>query len=65
MPTAYTDPDAVVKQLHGRAFDELGEVDNRVEAYKSLIVEVASQKALGERAHLSIFFDFNEETAAR
>ena len=60
VPTGYTDPDAVVKQLHGRAFDELGEVDNRVEAYRSLIVEVASQKALGERAHLSVFFDFNE-----
>ena len=60
VPTGYTDPDAVVEQLHGRAFDELGEVDNRVEAYKSLIVEVASQKALGERAHLSVFFDFNE-----
>ena len=60
VPTGYTDPDAVVKQLHGRAFDELGEVDNRVEAYRSLIVEVASQKALGERSHLSIFFDFNE-----
>ena len=60
VPTAYTDPDAVVEQLHGRAFDELGEVDNRVEAYRSLIVEVASQKALGERAHLSVFFDFYE-----
>jgi uncharacterized protein YegL len=60
VPTGYTDPDAVVKQLHGRAFDELGEVDNRVEAYRSLIVEVASQKAFGERAHLSVFFDFNE-----
>ena len=60
VPTGYTDPDAVVKQLHGRAFDELGEVDNRVAAYRSLIVEVASQKALGERAHLSVFFDFNE-----
>ena len=60
VPTGYTDPDAVVEQLHGRAFDELGEVDNRVEAYRSLIVEVASQKALGERAHLSVFFDFNE-----
>ena len=60
VPTGYTDPDAVVEQLHGRAFDELGEVDNRVEAYRSLIVEVASQKALGERSHLSVFFDFNE-----
>ena len=60
VPTGYTDPDAVVKQLHGRAFDELGEVDNRVAAYRSLIVEVASQKAFGERAHLSVFFDFNE-----
>ena len=60
VPTGYTDPDAVVEQLHGRAFDELGEVDNRVEAYRSLIVEVASQKAFGERAHLSVFFDFNE-----
>ena len=60
VPTAYTDPDAVVKQLHGRAFDELGEVANRVEAYRNLIVEVASQKAFGERSHLSIFFDFNE-----
>ena len=60
VPTAYTDPDAVVEQLHGRAFDELGEVDNRVEAYRNLIVEVASQKALGERSHLSTFFDFNE-----
>ena len=60
VPEAYTDPDAVVEQLHGRAFDELGEVDNRVEAYRSLIVEVASQKAFGERAHLSVFFDFNE-----
>ena len=60
VPATYTDPDVVVEQLHGRAFDELGEVENRVEAYRNLIVEVASQKALGERAHLSIFFDFHE-----
>ena len=60
VPTAYTDPDAVAEQLHGRAFDELREVANRVESYRTFIVEIASQKALGERAHLERFVDFPE-----
>ena len=60
VPTAYLDPDAIAEQIHERRFDELSEVENRVEAYRTLIVELASQRALGDRAHLETFVDFFE-----
>ena len=60
VPTAYLDPDAIAEQIHERTFDELSEVENRVEAYRTLIVELASQRALGDRAHLETFVDFFE-----
>ena len=60
VPVSYTDPDEIVKGLHGREFNELEEWDNRINAYKKLILELAVQKALRDRNHEDPYFNFYE-----
>ena len=53
-PSAYTDAQTIEK-IAGRAFEEFDEFDNRVDAYKSVILELAIQQAQWNRNNEDLY----------
>ena len=60
VPTNYTTPDSIATQIHSRTKDGMQNRDKREEIYRTLILELAVQKALQDRGREDVYFDYLE-----